>query len=289
MTFDITLTTALVFALFLAAGCALLYIENGKFKLVEYVYKSDKLLADEFCAVVLSDLHNYEYGKDNERLMQAIRTVNPDAVLIAGDMIESEKGKQIATTMVLLKRLAAEFPVYYGVGNHESKVLRFPEKFGNMFEELELGLKEAGLHIMRNEIAWLPDFGIRLYCVELEHAYYRRFITRHLPEDYMQKRFGAPDEDMLNILLAHNPEHFPDYAKWGADFVLSGHIHGGIIRVPGLGGAISPQMKLFPKYDGGEFKEGNSVMILSRGIGTHTLPVRILNRAELVVLRIKKG
>lgn len=87
-------------------------------------------------------------------------------------------------------------------------------------------------------------------------------------------------------MIAHNPEYFPAYAEWGADLVLSGHVHGGLMRLPFLGGVIAPSMKLFPKYDGGVFEEHGSTMILSRGLGTHTLPIRIFNPGELVVIRL---
>ena len=102
----------------------------------------------------------------------------------------------------------------------------------------------------------------------------------------MANKLGNPDRDRYSILLAHNPEHFQAYVSWGADLILSGHVHGGIIRLPFLGGVVSPAMKLFPKYDGGLFSQGNSHMVLSRGLGTHTIPVRINNKAELVVVEL---
>ena len=99
---------------------------------------------------------------------------------------------------------------------------------------------------------------------------------------YLEKKLGRPDRSRFNILIAHNPSYFPAYAEFGADLVLSGHVHGGIARIPFLGGVISPALRLFPKYDGGRYREGESVMILGRGLGTHTIPVRFLNPGELV-------
>ena len=109
-----------------------------------------------------------------------------------------------------------------------------------------------------------------------------------MAEDYLAGILGAPETDTYTILIAHNPDYFPEYAAWGADLVLSGHVHGGIARLPLLGGVLSPAYRLFPKYDGGMFRENNSIMILGRGLGTHTIPVRFLNPGELVVVELHK-
>ena len=102
--------------------------------------------------------------------------------------------------------------------------------------------------------------------------------------DYLQRLLGRPDPARVSLLIAHNPDFFEAYAEWGADLVVSGHVHGGLMRLPVLGGVISPAIRLFPVYDGGEFKKDKAVMILGRGLGTHTLPIRIFNPGELVVI-----
>ena len=107
-----------------------------------------------------------------------------------------------------------------------------------------------------------------------------------MEDEYLKETLGEHKEGVYQILLAHNPEYFEEYAAWGADLVLSGHVHGGIMRLPLLGGVISPKLVLFPKYDGGRFYEKDSTMILSRGLGMHTLPIRIFNPAELVVIHL---
>ena len=103
-----------------------------------------------------------------------------------------------------------------------------------------------------------------------------------MDQDYLASLIGRPDPDSFHILLAHNPDYFPRYAEWGADLVLSGHVHGGIMKLPLLGGVISPSLRLFPKYDGGLFEERNSRMILGRGLGSHTIPIRVFNPGELI-------
>ena len=119
-----------------------------------------------------------------------------------------------------------------------------------------------------------------------DRMYYKRFRKIKMEDTYLKDVIGTPKKDVYEILLAHNPEYFEEYAAWGADLVLSGHVHGGIMRLPVLGGVISPKLVLFPKYDGGRFEEKNATMILSRGLGMHTLPIRIFNPAELVVIHL---
>lgn len=87
-------------------------------------------------------------------------------------------------------------------------------------------------------------------------------------------------------MIAHNPEYFEAYAGWGADLTVSGHVHGGVMRLPFLGGVISPRLTLFPKYDGGMFERNGRFMVVSRGLGTHTLPIRIFNPGELIMIEL---
>ena len=113
------------------------------------------------------------------------------------------------------------------------------------------------------------------------------FKLRKMEEGYLTNVVGKADSSKCNILIAHNPDYFPEYAKWGADFVLSGHVHGGIMRLPLLGGVIAPSYRLFPKYDGGVYKENGAIMLLGRGMGSHTLPFRFFNPAQLYVVTLK--
>ena len=102
----------------------------------------------------------------------------------------------------------------------------------------------------------------------------------------MPTALGKAKEDTFNILLAHNPEFFPSFRKWNPDLTLAGHVHGGVMRLPFIGGVISPSFRIFPHYDGGVFQEEGKQMIISRGLGSHTIPIRIFNPGELVVLQL---
>ncbi len=246
---------------------------------------TDRRIRKPFRAVVVADLHNKRYGKENERLLAAIREQKPDMILAAGDIPTAKPGKKLDVAVDFLKKLREEYPVYYANGNHEHRLKLYPEKYGDMAERYAEALADMGVEPLVNAHAELAEFGVAVYGVEIAKQYYKRFGKQRMDESYLTKTLGAPDKECYTILLAHNPEYFPKYAQWGADLTVSGHVHGGIVRVPFLGkGLVSPSLAPFPKYDGGVFREGDSVMLLSRGLGSHTIPVRLFNPGELWVV-----
>lgn len=164
----------------------------------------------------------------------------------------------------------------------------YPERYGAMCEVYDKTLHEMGVHRLENAYTVLEQYGIAVYGVEIDKYYYKRFGIRPMNSEYLPSVLGQPEQDFYNILLAHNPDYFPQYADWGADMVLSGHVHGGMVRVPfWKKGVVSPNVRLFPKYDSGIFKQGKSVMWIGRGLGMHTIPIRLFNPAELMVLELK--
>ncbi len=285
----------LIFILCLLILCAgiYIYIESTALSVTEYSYTFDRLKVDEFDFVMLSDLHGKDYGNDNGKLKELIDEADPDAIILAGDMITAggsykyDPG-EYKTTLSLLEYLVKKYPVYYGMGNHEEKIRRESGPYRAKWEGYTKELEKMGIRILQNETVYLEKEGIRLYGLDLEHKYYRKLKEFPLEEGYLKGILGEPDRDEISVLIAHFPDKFPVYAAWGADLVLSGHTHGGIVRLPFLGGVISPQLKLFPKYDSGEFRLKGSAMILSRGAGSHTIPIRINNRAEIVHVKFRK-
>ncbi len=236
-------------------------------------------------AVLLTDLHNKRYGKNNEGLLGAIREAKPDFVLAAGDLLTAKPGESLEPALALLRTLAAEYPIFYANGNHEQRLKLYPETYGDMAERYGSALQEMGVEPLVNGHVRLPEYGIAIYGAEIDKYYYRRFRTGNMSSDYLERLMGQASGEMYTVLLAHHPNYFPQYAAWGADLTLSGHIHGGVARVPFWGrGVISPAWRLFPRYDGGIFREGKAVMVLSRGLGIHTIPVRVFNPGELWVI-----
>ena len=279
--------TDILLTILMAAAVALLWVilyDSNRF-VVRRFTAADKRIREHARAVVLADLHNKQYGRDNERLLQKIREQKPDFILVAGDLVTARPGKSLEPAIKLLRELAGDYPVYYGNGNHEHRMKLYPETYGDMAQKYAKALAELGIEPLVNEKTVLAKYGIAVFGLEIGRGFYRRFRVPEMPEHYMSDCLGQAPADLYTVLLAHNPDYFPKYAEWGADLVLSGHVHGGVVRVPFLNrGVLSPGLRLFPRYDGGVFHEGKSAMVLSRGLGMHTLPVRLFNPAELWVV-----
>ena len=277
----ILLTVMAILVLFFVT---VMIIDGNRFHVVKYHLDSDKIKKEHRYAV-LSDLHNKSYGKENEKLLKAIDKLAPEGVLIAGDILTSKPGKSYEVAISLLAELSKKYPIYYGMGNHETRLFLYPEVYGDMGENYERDLNELQISLMRNESLECED-NIRITGLDMKRAYYKRFKKEPMDKNYLKETLGEVGKEQYEILLAHNPDYFEEYAAWGADLVLSGHVHGGMMRLPIVGGVISPAFKFFPKYDGGLFKQGKSTMILSRGLGMHTIPIRIFNPGELILLTL---
>lgn len=241
-------------------------------------------------AAVLADLHNKCYGRDNVRLLEAIDACSPDCIFIAGDMLTAKPGKSMDAALHVVEELAKKYPVYYGNGNHEHRLKLYTEVYGDMAQRYEDALQEIGVERLINCHVSLQSHGIVIYGLEIDKFYYKRFKVQHMAADYLKQLLGNPDSGSYNVLIAHNPDYFPQYGEWGADLTIAGHVHGGIVRIPFWGkGVASPTVRLFPKYDGGLFFEKGRTMVLSRGLGMHTIPFRIFNPGELWVVDFKSG
>lgn len=280
---DILLT---IFGVLVIIVLWIIIYDSNRFVVVKHTF-TDKRIKRPYRAVVLSDLHNKQYGRKNEKLLEAIREQHPDGIFIAGDIPTAKPGETLEIAISFLKELAQDYPIYYGNGNHEHRLKLYPDKYGTMAKEYENALQELGIRRLVNTHTILPDTGISVYGTEIDRFYYKRFRTQFMPEEYLSGVLGEPEPDTYHILLAHNPDYFPNYARWGADLVFSGHVHGGMVRIPFWRGVVSPNIRLFPKYDGGLFQEGKSTMLLSRGLGMHTIPIRLFNPGEVLVVELQ--
>ena len=241
--------------------------------------------------VCLCDLHLNQFGKGNEKLIKQIHACNPDAILIAGDMITITRTKDAKIALDLLEELSKLYEIYYAPGNHENRWESYPEYDNEAFLAYEKQLKNLGIQYLNNsELTIKKGNGfLQIVGLNLSMDYYNKGGTpKPLKKEALYSFIHHKDSKAYTILLAHVPDYFDEYVEWGADLILSGHNHGGIVRLGKLGGVISPRYQLFPKYDAGVFKKKGSVMLLSRGLGTHTIPIRIFNRPELICFQIKK-
>jgi predicted MPP superfamily phosphohydrolase len=260
-----------------------------RLKQTEYEIFSKKLPAafDGYRIVQLSDLHGARYGDKQEELLRVISQARPDVIFMTGDMADNTKGA-VEAGLELCRGLAS-YEVYYVLGNHEL-TLKAP-----VLEPYLVQVRAAGVHVMRNEAVLLHRGGssICLYGLETPIVYYKNPFAEYKRDAYFSvedtgRLLGNVERKAFSILLAHDPLYYPSYREWGADLTLSGHIHGGVINLPGLGGVLSPDRSLFPKYDAGHFEEEGKQLIVSRGLGNHFL-IRVNNPAEVVTVVLRSG
>lgn len=252
-----------------------------------YEIHSPKIKESGKRIVFLTDLHDKEFGKDHERLLHAIRKAEPDAVLVGGDMMVAKGNGDLTVSLKLLRALASEFPVYHGNGNHELRLYQQREIYGNKYHEYRKALRDAGVVYLSDQGISL-DEDIELYGLNLKKEYYRPGYPK-MEKGYVRHALGNPPPDKFTVLLAHSPMFFREYAEWGADLVLSGHFHGGTIRLPLVGGVMTPQYQFFFPWCAGEFHtDDGKKMIVGRGLGTHSIDIRLNDKPQLVVVDITK-
>lgn len=269
--------------LVIVAVALLAWLYGNRLVLTKMVVTVDGLPAelDGLRIVQLSDLHGATFGADNERLAGLIGGAKPDVIICSGDMLNN-RGEQGFFT--LLRTLAGKYPVYVSLGNHDQVA----------DQSLLRQLGKLGAIVLDNERVAFRHNGAELVIAgltaRLEH--YRRADCptgqSALTRDYITKVIGPAPTGRSTLLIAHDPKWFAAYADWGADVVLAGHVHGGLVRIPGLGGLLSPDGTFFPKYDGGLYSEGASAMVVSRGLAGSPGLVRILNPFEVGLITLTR-
>ena len=245
-----------------------------------------QLFADELPrrVVFFSDLHNHMFGQDNKRLVEAIRAQEPDLILIPGDLLVGHRAHFEVAARLLQDLAKLGKPIYISLGNHESGTR---EHHPDLYEEFLQDSVHDNIHILDNRTEYIAEHVAVCGLTLPMSVYSKRGRRVSITQEDMEKITPQPRKEDFRILMAHTPYYFDTYAEYGADLVLSGHIHGGIVRFPLLGGLISPQMELFPEYDAGVYEKNGAMMVVTRGLGTHFPPIRIANRPELIVLQFK--
>lgn len=262
-----------------------------KFQIKTYEGFSAKIRDPEqsLTIVLLSDLHQKLYDPDNHTLIEAVASCGPDLILIAGDMVISKCGHftEIAENTVMA--LTGIAPVYYANGNHEKRIKEKSDIYGDSYDRYVNKLKQAGVHYLENATEYVCINGIkcRIYGLDLSLSYYARLKRIRLEKEEITARIGESESGTYNILIAHHPRYGDAYFDWGADLTVSGHIHGGVMRL-GNRACVSPDGRIFPSYGYGWFQKKGKYMAVSAGLGEHTIPLRIMNPRELVRIVIKQ-
>lgn len=220
----------------------------------------------------VSDLHNAEFGRDNERLLKLLRESEPDIIVITGDLIDS-RNTDLQIALAFAEKAVQIAPCYYVSGNHESRI--------SGWAALRKGLSDAGVTVLEDRSVTLERSGGTLTLVGLADPDFRGPFVAGLRE-------MSGQQEGYTILLSHRPEYFELYADCGVDLVFSGHAHGGQVRLPFVGGLIAPGQGLFPEYDSGLYRQGDTVMLVSRGLGNSIAPLRVNDRPEILVAVLKR-
>ena len=256
---------------------------NTDLEIYKYNVKSEDIPSefDNFRIVQISDLHNAEFGENNEKLLLMLKQADADIIAITGDMIDS-RNTDVDVAISFAQKAVNIAPVYYVNGNHESRVL-------GEYEKLKQGLTDAGVTILENSSADITIGDETITLIGINDPTFRMDIV----DDTMEQNIAhqlvnvIPDNDNYKVLLAHRPEYFDVYAG-NVDLVLSGHAHGGQFRIPFIGGLVAPGQGFFPEYYEGSHIKENTEMIVSRGIGNSIIPFRINNKPEIIDAELTK-
>lgn len=227
-----------------------------------------------FKIVQISDFHNAEYGNHNAALIADVAEEAPDMIAITGDFVDSDR-TDVQLALDFADALSKIAPCYYVTGNHEAR-LSFHD-----YKKLEDGLRALGITVLRNDATIVEKEGASIAIIGLDDPNFgRRIISQTID--------GLSGDNDFSIVLSHRPEYYDIYSTSEANLVLTGHAHGGQVRIPFLGGVLAPGQGFFPKYDAGLYKEGEFAMVVSRGIGNSAIPVRVNNQPEIVVIELHK-
>ena len=275
----------ILFILILAC-LASIWVSYNWLTVTHFTVRSSKI-SEPFRIVLVSDLHEHQFGRDNEKLAVKIREQSPDLIIIDGDMINGDS-ENADTAVELVRALKETAPVYYSFGNHEYSYMEAGHE--DLTEELEA----AGAVVLNYQSI---DIDVKGNPVRLGGLYEYGFETGMQSEEENERAIPYLEEyadtDRYLIMCAHRPESFYPWDmadQWGIDLVLSGHLHGGQVIIPGVGGLYNSLDGFFPKFDYGQYKLGDSDMVITRGLGSNPkmLP-RFNNPPEIAVVEVEES
>ncbi|WP_241139095.1 metallophosphoesterase [Bacillus mycoides] len=258
-----------------------LYLQNNLISITEVKITSSKIPFSfkGYKILQISDLHNKKFGDNQDVLIQKVKSINPDIIAITGDLIDS-KSCDAEISMQVIRELVKEYPVYFVTGNHE--------KWSGKYNSLEKKLKKQHVTVLRNEHVSIQKEGQEINLLGIDDPEFTsgNRDEEHIVKNEIRKAKDGMNSDGFKILLSHRPEFLEAYADEQVDLVLSGHAHGGQVRLPFIGGLVAPNQGILPKYTAGLYEQQNTSMIVSRGLGNSIIPQRVFNRPEIVVVQL---
>lgn len=278
-----------------ASGIGLGLWARSGYEREHFVVEGCQIVSPKICRekklVFITDVHDKEFGPANERLLKAVAECEPDGILIGGDLMVAKAGKgSLEASFRLLEGLAGIGPVFYSLGNHEARLDQERETYGDRYDRLLKRAEELGVCLLIDRTVPLGEVDIT--GVDLPRSFYKKlFLERpvKMPAAYLARKLGTPDRNRFQILLIHSPLYFERCRQWGADLTLAGHFHGGTIRIPGLGGLMTPQYQFFVPWCAGSFEKDGKRMLVGRGLGTHSIDIRLNDLPQVLVVRLLPG
>ena len=256
-----------------AAATALLWLIGTRLTVGEYTVTSDKI-TQPIRIVCVSDLHGCEFGKDNGELIERVDELQPDLVVLPGDLFPDQKPYDV--TLGFFRALAEKYPCYYVAGNHEIR-------YGGVAEKLALA-EAAGVSVLdnRGEALTVRGQNLRVFGIRDPQESMVGF------ENALARLGATANGNEFNLLLSHRPQFLDLYAAYPFDLVVSGHAHGGQWRIPLLlpEGLVAPDQGLFPRCTGGLYEKGDTALVVSRGLAKQYIVPRIFNATEVVAITI---
>lgn len=261
-------------ALAILVALALIALDE-RLTLRTYTVASPKLTAEVRLAVV-TDFHSSDNADD---VVAMVASCAPDAVLLVGDLFDDDtQNRPTERTLSLMRQLSAQYPCYYVSGNHEA----WTGEMDALYQQTE----EAGVTVLRMSSGVLTVRGQRIALCGIPDPYEMVFSGAPDTEEQLRQALEDVDSADFTVLLAHRPELLAKYAQFPLDLVVSGHAHGGQVRIPGvLNGLYAPNQGWFPKLAGGAYTQDGTTLIVSRGLAVRTRLPRIFNRPEVVLVR----
>ena len=228
----------------------------------------------------ISDLHNTEFGKENQNLLKKLRKTEPDIIAITGDIVDSRRTDE-AIALSFLEEAVKIAPCYYVTGNHEGRL--------EDYRGFKKSMEALGVTVLENKKVTLRkgEAAITLMGIDDPNLANDGIFGKEEAVVSARIRNLQSEEDGFTVLLSHRPTFFDEYVNSGVDLVLSGHVHGGQFRLPFVGGLYAPSQGFFPKYDAGVFYGGETVMAVSRGLGNSVFPLRFHNRPEVLLITLE--
>ena len=263
----IPLTVVLIIAFF--------HINNSWLTVSNHTIESSKIPAtfDGYRILQISDLHDATFGENQQSLVRKIRKAKPDIIVITGDLIDSNR-YNLENSMNVVDQIVELADVYYVTGNHEVAT--------NDIDRIKEVLTASGVRVLSNETVKITRDGSSISLSGIEDPLMGQEAAEMIDTSNVSS-------DLFKVLLAHRPEDFQAYADAGIDVTFSGHAHGGQFRIPFVGGLVAPGQGYFPEYTAGIHEQGESKLVVSRGLGNSIIPIRLFNLPEIIVVTLKSN